>query len=107
MSRNSPRPLPVPIASIRGVPRRRARHMTTGLVSTPRHRAAWATAHLLLLLAVACSSSSSTQGTVSQADAVRFLEQSTFGPTEALVANVQGSGFAAFLDAQVAAPPSS
>jgi uncharacterized protein (DUF1800 family) len=81
--------------------------MTTGLVSTPRHRATWATAQLLLLLAVACSSSSSTQGTVSQADAVRFLEQSTFGPTEALVANVQGTGFAAFLDAQVAAPPSS
>lgn len=41
-----------------------------------------------------------------QADVVRFLEQATFGPTDALVAHVGEVGFKAFLDEQVAAPPS-
>jgi len=42
----------------------------------------------------------------SRADTVRFLEQSTFGPTSELVAQVQNSGFEAFLKAQFAAPMS-
>ena len=42
----------------------------------------------------------------SRADVVRFLEQATMGPTEALVAHVQEVGFAKFLDEQLAAPPS-
>jgi uncharacterized protein (DUF1800 family) len=39
----------------------------------------------------------------SGADTVRFLEQSTFGPTPALVAHVQAIGFEAFLNEQFAA----
>jgi uncharacterized protein (DUF1800 family) len=37
-------------------------------------------------------------------DTVRFLEQSTFGPTVPLIASVQQVGFEAFLEAQLAAP---
>jgi uncharacterized protein (DUF1800 family) len=43
---------------------------------------------------------------VSQAAAVRFLEQSTFGPTPALVNQVAQNGFAPFLQAQLTAPTS-
>ena len=40
------------------------------------------------------------------ADVVRFLEQATMGPTEALVAHVSSVGFARYLDDQLAAAPS-
>jgi uncharacterized protein (DUF1800 family) len=89
--------------------------MTTGLVSTRGHRPpgnreclAWPFA-LGLLLALGCSSSTSNPppGPALAPDAVRFLEQSTFGPTEALVASVQDAGFTSFLDAQFATAPSS
>src|SRR4030095_230178 len=40
----------------------------------------------------------------SAADAVRFLEQSTFGPTPELLARVRHAGFAAILGEQLAAP---
>src|SRR4029077_3254292 len=40
----------------------------------------------------------------STADTVRFLEQSTFGPTSSLIAHVQQVGFDAFLNEQLAAP---
>jgi uncharacterized protein (DUF1800 family) len=40
------------------------------------------------------------------ADTVRFLRQSTFGPTQNLIAHVQKIGFAAFLKEQFAAPTS-
>ncbi len=43
---------------------------------------------------------------VSQSAAVRFLEQSTFGPTPELVTQVQLTGFDPFLQAQFAAPVS-
>jgi uncharacterized protein (DUF1800 family) len=43
---------------------------------------------------------------VSAAAAVRFLEQSTFGPTPELVSQVQQNGFAPFLETQLAAPTS-
>ena len=43
---------------------------------------------------------------VSAAAAVRFLEQSTFGPTPELVNQVQQIGFAPFLETQLAAPAS-
>lgn len=46
-------------------------------------------------------------GTPSPTDAVRFLSQSTFGPTDALIGKVQTQGFDAFLDEQFAAPVSS
>lgn len=41
---------------------------------------------------------------MSQADATRFLEQSSFGPTPAAVAQVQGLGIPAYLDQQFATP---
>ena len=41
---------------------------------------------------------------VSAAAAVRFLEESTFGPTPELVTQVQQNGFAPFLETQLAAP---
>ena len=43
---------------------------------------------------------------VSSAAAVRFLEQSTFGPTSALIAQVQASGFTPFLTSQFTATAS-
>jgi uncharacterized protein (DUF1800 family) len=43
---------------------------------------------------------------VSQQDAVRFLEQATWGPTPALIQRVQSIGFKAFLDEEFAATPS-
>jgi uncharacterized protein (DUF1800 family) len=38
-----------------------------------------------------------------ESDVVRFLRQSSFGPTEASIAEVQASGIAAFLEAQLSA----
>jgi uncharacterized protein (DUF1800 family) len=49
---------------------------------------------------VMCSPLSSAQV---QADAIRLLEQSTFGPNDALLAHVQSIGTQAFLDEQFAA----
>jgi uncharacterized protein (DUF1800 family) len=43
---------------------------------------------------------------VSAVAAVRFLEQSTFGPTPELVSQVQQIGFAPFLETQLSAPTS-
>ena len=40
----------------------------------------------------------------SLADTVRFLEQSTFGPTSSLISRVEQIGFEAFLDEQFSAP---
>ncbi len=42
----------------------------------------------------------------SAADAVRFLEQSTFGPTETLISHLRSVGYNAFLAEQFAAPAS-
>ncbi len=89
--------------------------MTTRPSSTPArvrfHPGALPCALLLLAGALGCSSSSGTPspdgGPALNADTVRFLEQSTFGPTEALVASVQDAGFSSFLDAQFATPASS
>jgi Protein of unknown function (DUF1800) len=44
---------------------------------------------------------------ITQADAVRFLEQSTFGPTTPLIAQVRNVGFDAFLEEQFNTPASS
>jgi hypothetical protein len=46
-------------------------------------------------------------GTPTPQDAGRFLSQATFGPTDALISQVQSEGFDAFLDEQFAAPISS
>jgi len=52
---------------------------------------------------VMCSPLSSAQV---QADAIRLLEQSTFGPNDMLLAHVQSIGTQAFLNEQFAAPAS-
>ena len=52
---------------------------------------------------VMCSPLSSAQV---QADAVRLLEQSTFGPNDTLLAHMQSIGTQAFLNEQFAAPAS-
>ena len=44
------------------------------------------------------------QAQPSSADTIRFLEQSTFGPTNEPIVHVQQVGFEAFLDEQFAAP---
>ncbi len=66
---------------------------------------------LLLAASLAgCSSTSSNAGAPDSgldADTVRFLEQSTFGPSEALARTVQDAGFAAFIDTQFNLPTSS
>ena len=59
---------------------------------------------LHLLLVFALLGVHHVEAQPSRADTVRFLEQSTFGPTAELVAQVQDIGFAAFLDAQFSAP---
>src|SRR5215471_143692 len=60
--------------------------------------------HLLLVFAIL--SVHRLEAQPSRADTVRFLEQSTFGPTAGLVTHVQDIGFEAFLKAQFAAPMS-
>ena len=64
-----------------------------------------------LLGVIACSIAASTIAAsppplMSQPDAVRLLEQSTFGPTNALVAHVQAIGVQGWLSEQFAAPAS-
>jgi uncharacterized protein (DUF1800 family) len=84
--------------------------MTTAEVSVKRRTPLRGLAHLAWpwALVVACSSSTPPGGGTSlPPDAVRFLEQSTFGPTEALVASMQDAGFSGFVDGQFAAPASS
>jgi uncharacterized protein (DUF1800 family) len=44
------------------------------------------------------------KGQTSRADVIRFLEQSSFGPTNDLIARVQEVGFEAFLNEQASAP---
>jgi hypothetical protein len=45
-----------------------------------------------------------TGGTISYADAKRFLEQATFGPTEAEITRVRAMGYQAWLNEQFAKP---
>ncbi len=52
------------------------------------------------------TTTTSTAPLVTQAAAARFLEQSTFGPTTTLIAQVQQTGFPAFLNSQFSAPMS-
>ena len=56
-----------------------------------------------ILQMLACPALAQTPTT---ADTIRFLEQSTFGPNQALITHVQSIGFAAFLNEQFAATPS-
>ena len=77
-----------------------------------RHRSVFRFFLLVSLATVGCGStasynSNSANGTgggssVTAAAAARFLEQSTFGPTSSTIAQVQQSGFPAFLNSQFA-----
>jgi len=58
----------------------------------------------LLALLLVLSTVRRAEAQPSTADTVRFLEQSTFGPTSALIDHVQQVGFDAFLTEQLAAP---
>src|SRR5690348_1786758 len=68
---------------------------------------------LAAAFAAGCSGGSSTNSVqqtnmplVTAAAAARFLEQSTFGPNSTLIAQVQQTGFPAFLSSQFTAPSS-
>ena len=62
---------------------------------------------LLLAATVAtCIAQAQAQDSAAYADAVRLLEQSTFGPNDALVAHVMQVGTQVFLNEQYAAPAS-
>jgi uncharacterized protein (DUF1800 family) len=58
---------------------------------------------LLLLVFSAATAAPGFAQSISQMDAVRLLEQATFGPTESLIAHVQAAGPAEFLAEQFAA----
>ena len=66
----------------------------------------WVFLSLILSLASILSTLRLAEAQPSAADAIRFLEQSTFGPTPELIARVQQTGFEAFLDEQLAAATS-
>ena len=57
-----------------------------------------------ILSAFLCATASLVEAQPSPADTIRFLEQSTFGPTSELVGHVQQVGWEAFLNEQLAAP---
>ena len=58
----------------------------------------------LVVVAIAACSSQSSSPPATSLDVVRLLEQSTFGPTETLIAQVQTQGVEAFVDAQLDLP---
>src|ERR1700745_701127 len=81
-----------------------------------KRRLVWALSIFVIALASGCSGGSGTSpanavqqnntALVRAAAAARFLEQSTFGPTSTQIAQVQQTGFPAFLNSQFAAPSS-
>jgi uncharacterized protein (DUF1800 family) len=72
-----------------------------------RHRARTVrTLFLACVVGAAAWNSAATAQMLTSADAVRLLEESTFGPNDALVAHVMQVGRQAFLNEQYAAPPS-
>src|SRR5215510_6453998 len=59
---------------------------------------------LILSLIIMVSTVRLVDAQPSPADTIRFLEQSTFGPTSDLIARTQQLGFETVLDEQAAAP---
>jgi len=57
-----------------------------------------------MLLGLGVASPSAAGAGPSHADVVRFLEETTFGPTPALIAHVQDVGYEAFLEEQFGQP---
>jgi uncharacterized protein (DUF1800 family) len=111
--------MPTPVYDARRTPQRRG---------APPTRQATALLFAVALVLAACSGGTPESGTnpspaptppaptpaptppgpvtVSRADAVRFLEQASFGPREQDIARVQSVGFEAHLEEQFAAPAS-
>ena len=58
-------------------------------------------------LSLAVTPAAGQDASVSKADAARFLQQATFGPTGAGIAHLQDIGFAAWLSEQFGMPPPS
>src|SRR5262245_45586902 len=58
----------------------------------------------ILSLIILVSTARLVDAQPSPADTIRFLEQSTFGPTSDLIAHTQQLGFEAALDEQATAP---
>ena len=79
------------------------------LTRPQRHQAVHGVRTLFLLVAVtlltACSGRNNISAVVSQEDATRMLQQSSFGATPQDVAHLQSVGFDAYLNEQVAAAP--
>ncbi|MDD2769409.1 MAG: DUF1800 domain-containing protein [Methylococcus sp.] len=75
--------------------------MTSKRMTGLARRLAWS-----LLLGTCSLSAHGAAQAVKTADAVRFLEQSSFGPAESAIAEVQARGFGAWLAAQRSLPAS-
>src|SRR5258708_16238903 len=58
----------------------------------------------VLVLAGSLAAQSTVPTAVSPAAAARFLEQASWGPTQAAVAAVEAAGFSKYIDEQFAAP---
>src|SRR5208283_856034 len=71
-----------------------------------RQFAGWLRAVAVGGLALSTMAPAGAAPLMEQADATRLLEQTTFGPTDALVAHVQAEGVTAWLNEQFAAPES-
>lgn len=72
----------------------------------PRKLGNWLLAVTLAAMPPAALSAAPAPPLMDQADATRLLEQTTFGPTDALVAHVRQVGLQGWLDEQFAAPES-
>ena len=66
----------------------------------------WLCAALLLGQLAPISALGQTTTPPAEADVVRFLEQATWGPTDALITRVQSIGYEAWLREQFSAPVS-
>ena len=74
-----------------------------GLPMRTRRRGGWTLA-TALVLGIGLGPASGAMAGPGFDDAIRFLEQATFGPTPDLITHVQQVGFEAFLDEQFALP---
>ncbi len=65
----------------------------------------WPTsAAVLVTLLAACGGADQKPEPISDADAVRFLEQATFGPTNDAIAHLQSVGYQKWIEEQLSAP---
>jgi uncharacterized protein (DUF1800 family) len=89
---------------------RRLPRQSTGCAANRLHRQShfsrWLCAVAVGSLALSAMAAAAAAPLMDQADATRLLEQTTFGPTDALVAHVQAEGATGWLNEQFAAPES-